>query len=282
MMIHVICKSEFLGELWVRHELVVHGLCMGCEWVLGNIAPWIVILHDGLREAAVTWNMCLYEVSNGSSDISMSHYLQNFPFTCSPHSARQDQAYLFSTFVNTANNNISYYSSTKAPTSNIDATKIFVSCLSCQTIRELPLRQFEQYGKESSVDMVWDQNRGDPRSFAFVVFKSDDPVDFEFRAKGDQWKILMLSLLSFLSCHLYFIFIFSPSLLFLQVTMEIKWQPWNHMYSNAWFLLFTIYPNVSIIFSNDSSVVCVESLLPAKSLHAVYIWAWWLLWGIDF
>lgn len=58
-----------------------------------------------------------------------------------------------------------------------DAAKIFVGGLSWQTTEE-PLRyHFEQYGEVVSVEVMRDRNTGDPRGFAFVVFKEDSTVE---------------------------------------------------------------------------------------------------------
>jgi RNA-binding protein Musashi len=61
--------------------------------------------------------------------------------------------------------------------SNIDAAKIFVGGLSWQTTEETLRYHFEQYGEVSSVEVMRDRNTGDPRGFAFVVFKSDETVE---------------------------------------------------------------------------------------------------------
>jgi len=61
--------------------------------------------------------------------------------------------------------------------SNHDMAKIFVGGLSWQTTEE-PLRyHFEQYGEVVSVEVMKDRNTGDPRGFAFVVFKDDATVE---------------------------------------------------------------------------------------------------------
>jgi len=60
---------------------------------------------------------------------------------------------------------------------NLDVAKIFVGGLSWQTTEE-PLRyHFEQYGEVTSVEVMRDRNTGDPRGFAFVVFKDDATVE---------------------------------------------------------------------------------------------------------
>ncbi|KAL7476730.1 hypothetical protein ACHAW6_002569 [Cyclotella cf. meneghiniana] len=73
---------------------------------------------------------------------------------------------------------MAYYGSTDLPpASNIDAAKIFVGGLSWQTTEETLRYHFEQYGEVSSVEVMRDRNTGDPRGFAFVVFKTDDTVE---------------------------------------------------------------------------------------------------------
>eukprot|EP01083_Nonionella_stella_P229379 811960_1 len=58
-----------------------------------------------------------------------------------------------------------------------DMAKLFVGGLSWQTTEE-PLRyHFEQYGEVVSVEVMRDRNTGDPRGFAFVVFKDDATVE---------------------------------------------------------------------------------------------------------
>lgn len=77
-------------------------------------------------------------------------------------------------------------SASTSSNSNIDAAKIFVGGLSWQTTEE-PLRyHFEQYGEVSSVEVMRDRNTGDPRGFAFVVFKSDETVDLILKAKPHE------------------------------------------------------------------------------------------------
>eukprot|EP00573_Skeletonema_grethae_P008321 CAMPEP_0201693196 /NCGR_PEP_ID=MMETSP0578-20130828/5856_1 /ASSEMBLY_ACC=CAM_ASM_000663 /TAXON_ID=267565 /ORGANISM="Skeletonema grethea, Strain CCMP 1804" /LENGTH=334 /DNA_ID=CAMNT_0048178681 /DNA_START=75 /DNA_END=1079 /DNA_ORIENTATION=- len=61
--------------------------------------------------------------------------------------------------------------------SQIDAAKIFVGGLSWQTTEETLRYHFEQYGEVVSVEVMRDRQTGDPRGFAFVVFKSDETVD---------------------------------------------------------------------------------------------------------
>jgi len=57
-----------------------------------------------------------------------------------------------------------------------DAAKIFVGGLSWQTTEENLRYHFEQYGEVISVEIMKDRNTGDPRGFAFVVFKEDSYV----------------------------------------------------------------------------------------------------------
>ena len=61
--------------------------------------------------------------------------------------------------------------------SAIDANKIFVGGLSWQTMEESLHCHFEQYGPVVSVEVMRDWNMGDPRGFAFVVFKDIETVD---------------------------------------------------------------------------------------------------------
>ena len=67
--------------------------------------------------------------------------------------------------------------STTAPGSNHDMAKIFVGGLSWQTTEETLRYHFEQYGEVVSVEVMRDRNTGDPRGFAFVVFKDDPTVE---------------------------------------------------------------------------------------------------------
>ena len=78
------------------------------------------------------------------------------------------------------NNSNSFHKSNnnlKTPGSQIDAAKIFVGGLSWQTTEETLRYHFEQYGEVVSVEVMRDRQTGDPRGFAFVVFKSDETVD---------------------------------------------------------------------------------------------------------
>ena len=70
--------------------------------------------------------------------------------------------------------------------SNIDAAKIFVGGLSWQTTEETLRYHFEQYGEVVSVEVMRDRNTGDPRGFAFVVFKSDETVDLILKNKPHE------------------------------------------------------------------------------------------------
>ena len=58
--------------------------------------------------------------------------------------------------------------------SGLDEAKIFVGGLSWQTTEETLRYHFEQYGEVKAVEVMRDRNTGDPRGFAFVVFKSDE------------------------------------------------------------------------------------------------------------
>ena len=71
-------------------------------------------------------------------------------------------------------------------TTNIDAAKIFVGGLSWQTNEETIRYHFEQYGEVASVEVMRDRNTGDPRGFAFVVFKSDETVDLILKNKPHE------------------------------------------------------------------------------------------------
>lgn len=61
------------------------------------------------------------------------------------------------------------------PTHDLD--KIFVGGLSWQTTEESLRYHFEQYGEVVSVEVMRDRNTGEPRGFAFVVFKDNATVD---------------------------------------------------------------------------------------------------------
>lgn len=69
---------------------------------------------------------------------------------------------------------------------NIDAAKIFVGGLSWQTTEETLRYHFEQYGDVLSVEIMKDRNTGDPRGFAFVVFRSDDTVQLILNEKPHE------------------------------------------------------------------------------------------------
>eukprot|EP00551_Chaetoceros_affinis_P012723 CAMPEP_0203665078 /NCGR_PEP_ID=MMETSP0090-20130426/2357_1 /ASSEMBLY_ACC=CAM_ASM_001088 /TAXON_ID=426623 /ORGANISM="Chaetoceros affinis, Strain CCMP159" /LENGTH=394 /DNA_ID=CAMNT_0050528521 /DNA_START=131 /DNA_END=1315 /DNA_ORIENTATION=+ len=58
-----------------------------------------------------------------------------------------------------------------------DMAKIFVGGLSWQTTEETLRYHFELYGEVVSVEVMRDRNTGDPRGFAFVVFKEDSTVE---------------------------------------------------------------------------------------------------------
>ena len=70
--------------------------------------------------------------------------------------------------------------------SNIDVAKIFVGGLSWQTTEETLRYHFEQYGEVVSVEIMKDRNTGDPRGFAFVVFRSDDTVQLILNEKPHE------------------------------------------------------------------------------------------------
>ncbi|KAL7523864.1 hypothetical protein ACHAWF_000704, partial [Thalassiosira exigua] len=52
-----------------------------------------------------------------------------------------------------------------------------------QTTEETLRYHFEQYDEVVSVEVVRDRNTGDPRGFAFVVFKSNETVDLILKNK---------------------------------------------------------------------------------------------------
>jgi RNA-binding protein Musashi len=58
-----------------------------------------------------------------------------------------------------------------------DMAKIFVGGLSWQTTEETLRYHFEQYGPVVSVEVMRDRDTGNPRGFAFVVFKEDSTVE---------------------------------------------------------------------------------------------------------
>eukprot|EP00531_Pseudo-nitzschia_arenysensis_P015512 CAMPEP_0116127832 /NCGR_PEP_ID=MMETSP0329-20121206/7042_1 /TAXON_ID=697910 /ORGANISM="Pseudo-nitzschia arenysensis, Strain B593" /LENGTH=372 /DNA_ID=CAMNT_0003621941 /DNA_START=42 /DNA_END=1160 /DNA_ORIENTATION=- len=60
---------------------------------------------------------------------------------------------------------------------NNDQSKIFVGGLSWQTTEESLRFHFEQFGPVASVDVMRDRNTGDPRGFAFVVFRDAATID---------------------------------------------------------------------------------------------------------
>ena len=59
----------------------------------------------------------------------------------------------------------------------LDQGKIFVGGLSWQTTEESLRWHFEQYGPVASVEVMKDRVTGDPRGFAFVVFRDAGTVD---------------------------------------------------------------------------------------------------------
>lgn len=86
----------------------------------------------------------------------------------SAYKSSQHQKTSYSSHNNNNNNNNS---------SQHDMAKIFVGGLSWQTTEETLRYHFEQYGEVVSVEVMRDRNTGDPRGFAFVVFKEDAIVD---------------------------------------------------------------------------------------------------------
>lgn len=67
--------------------------------------------------------------------------------------------------------------STTTSGTGLDQGKIFVGGLSWQTTEESLRFHFEQYGPVVSVDVMRDRVTGDPRGFAFVVFRDAATVD---------------------------------------------------------------------------------------------------------
>ncbi|CAJ1930347.1 unnamed protein product [Cylindrotheca closterium] len=64
-----------------------------------------------------------------------------------------------------------------APQKSLDQGKIFVGGLSWATTEESLSFHFSQYGPVASVDIMRDRVTGDPRGFAFVVFREGSTVD---------------------------------------------------------------------------------------------------------
>lgn len=60
---------------------------------------------------------------------------------------------------------------------NNDSSKIFVGGLSWQTTEESLQFHFEQFGPVASVDVMRDRVTGDPRGFAFIVFRDPSTID---------------------------------------------------------------------------------------------------------
>ena len=60
---------------------------------------------------------------------------------------------------------------------NNDLSKIFVGGLSWQTTEESLRFHFEQFGPVAHVDVMKDRVTGDPRGFAFVVFRDPATID---------------------------------------------------------------------------------------------------------
>jgi len=80
----------------------------------------------------------------------------------------------------------SFHTQPNNRTSHIDEAKIFVGGLSWQTTEETLRYHFEQYGEVVSVEVMRDRQTGDPRGFAFIVFKSDDTVDLILKNKPHE------------------------------------------------------------------------------------------------
>lgn len=75
------------------------------------------------------------------------------------------------------NNYQNNYKSNNHRSYNNDHSKIFVGGLSWQTTEESLQFHFEQFGPVASVDVMRDRNTGDPRGFAFVVFRDASTID---------------------------------------------------------------------------------------------------------
>jgi len=101
--------------------------------------------------------------NNNTSDGGRSQQQQQQPHTHNNHPPPYQNK-------NTQNNyhNKSY---------NNDQSKIFVGGLSWQTTEESLQFHFEQFGPVASVDVMRDRNTGDPRGFAFVVFRDPSTID---------------------------------------------------------------------------------------------------------
>jgi RNA recognition motif-containing protein len=65
-------------------------------------------------------------------------------------------------------------------------TRIFVGNLSFQTTEGEVRRQFERYGRVSSVNMMTDRNSGSPRGFAFVSMRGEDAEEAIARLNGNS------------------------------------------------------------------------------------------------
>ena len=78
------------------------------------------------------------------------------------------------------------HSALSPASSKIDLAKIFVGGLSWQTTEETLRYHFEQYGEVVSVEVMRDRVTGDPRGFAFVVFKDDATVDLVLSSKPHE------------------------------------------------------------------------------------------------
>jgi len=75
------------------------------------------------------------------------------------------------------NNNNHHRNNPSNKSQNNDQSKIFVGGLSWQTTEESLQFHFEQYGSVEKVDLMRDRNTGDPRGFAFVVFRDPSTID---------------------------------------------------------------------------------------------------------
>jgi RNA recognition motif-containing protein len=78
---------------------------------------------------------------------------------------------------NNNNNNNNHRNDPNNKSQNNDQSKIFVGGLSWQTTEESLQFHFEQYGSVEKVDLMRDRNTGDPRGFAFIVFRDPSTID---------------------------------------------------------------------------------------------------------
>lgn len=65
-------------------------------------------------------------------------------------------------------------------------TRIFVGNLSFHTTEGEIRRQFERYGRVSSVYLMTDRNSGSPRGFAFVTMPDEDAEEAIARLNGNS------------------------------------------------------------------------------------------------